>query len=308
MNARDPDSFDLQQLQQWLQTVITHHAGIAPGIASDGARQLIDVSVDEVERVITRSENLTSVERLSIYGNAYYARLIECLRDSFPALVHALGQEVFDEFAFSYLQRYPSETYTLNRLGDRFMQHLQETRPDAERHAAGEVDWPDFLIDLATLEWNIEKVFDGPGVEGQSLLDAKQVQTIPADLWQDVTLVPVPCLRLLAFRFPVNDYFTQFHNKPQQDTQQQRSDKPDIPEPAPQFVALSRRDYIVRRYELEQSEFALLQGIVAGQPIGDAIQAVAMTVDGDVEGFAGRLQQWFRKWTGAGFFQALNMP
>ena len=309
MTARDPDGFDLRQLQQWLQAVITHHGGIESGIESDDARHHIDVTTDDIERVISPSENLTSIERLGVYGNAYYARLVECLRESFPALVHALGQDVFDEFAFSYLQRYPSESYTLNRLGDRFMQHLQETRPDADQHALGEVDWPDFLIDLATLEWNIEKIFDGPGYEGQSLLDAEQLQAIPADRWPDVTLIPVPCLHIFAFRFPVNTYFTQHHRLKQLHAlEQPGGEKLTIPAPSAQFVALSRREYIVRRFELEQSEFELLRRIVAGQSIGKAIEAVVESSAGDVEDFAERLQQWFRKWTGAGFFQTMKMP
>ena len=135
---------------------------------------------------------------------------------------------------------------------------------------------------------------------------------MPAEHWQDITLVPVPCLRVLAFRFPVNDYFTKFHRaqqRPDESKQQAEEEKLAIPRPADQFIALSRRDYIVRRYALEQLEFELLRGLVAGQSIGQAVEAVAASSSvGDLEDLAEKLQQWFRKWTGAGFFQAMNMP
>lgn len=198
MESNKSDSFDLRQLQQWMQSVITHQHGIRAGIDSEQARGEIDISAEQVEQVIRRSQNLTSIERLEVYGNAYYARLLECLRECFPALAEALGEEVFDEFTFGYLQQYPSESYTLDRLGDHFAQHLQETRPDAIESAEGQVGWPDFLIDLATLEWNIEMVFDGPGIEDQDLLDLDQIQAISHEQWPEAVLQPVPCLRVFT--------------------------------------------------------------------------------------------------------------
>ena len=83
---------NLNRIQQWMQSVITHPDGVVGGIESDGARRQIDVATENIEQVITPSQTLTSIERLEIYGNAYYARLLECLHDEYPALVHALGE------------------------------------------------------------------------------------------------------------------------------------------------------------------------------------------------------------------------
>ena len=46
---------ELDQIQRWMQAVIMHPDGIADGIASATARAEIDVSADDVERVINRS-------------------------------------------------------------------------------------------------------------------------------------------------------------------------------------------------------------------------------------------------------------
>ena len=129
--------------------MISHAGGIEAGIVSEEAQREFQIAPDALEKLICRSENLTSTERLGIYGNAYYARLLECLRESFPVLAYALGNDLFDEFSLEYLQRYPSQSYSLCQLGDHFAAHLKETRPDAEQHEEGQVDWPDFLIDLA---------------------------------------------------------------------------------------------------------------------------------------------------------------
>src|SRR6516162_5491651 len=122
---------DLDRLQRWLQSVITHPGGVAAGVASDEARRLIDVAPADAGRVVTRSRALTALERLEIYHRAYHARLLECLREEFPVLEHALGRDVFDQFALGYLQKYPSHSYTLNQLGTCFPQFLAESRPPA---------------------------------------------------------------------------------------------------------------------------------------------------------------------------------
>ena len=97
-----------------------HPAGAAEGVASEAARRAIDLPPEEAERVVTRSRSLTALERLAIYNRAYYARLLECLRESYPVLCHALGEDAFGSFALDYLQKYPSRSYTLNDLGANF--------------------------------------------------------------------------------------------------------------------------------------------------------------------------------------------
>ncbi|HVR12109.1 MAG TPA: DNA-binding domain-containing protein, partial [Thermoanaerobaculia bacterium] len=224
--ARPP----LDVVQQWFQAVVTHPAGVAAGAASEAAQGLVRLDRGALERLVRRSSRLTAEQRLGIYANAYYARLLECLRDGFPVLTQVLGAEAFDSFAFDYLQRYPSRSYTLNRLAESFPRFLDETRPD--RPPAGESPdaaaaphhppragnlphagraatavppptWPDFLIDLATLELAIAEVFDGPGAEGEPLLAPADLLALEAGgRFAAARLAPVPCLRLLRFRYP----------------------------------------------------------------------------------------------------------
>src|SRR5260221_5406964 len=123
----NPQSLDIGQ--RWMPAVIMHPEGVDAGLASDSARQHLDVAPEDVEQVIARSEAQTSVERLSIYANAYYARLLECLGEEFPVLKRTLDEETFDAFAMDYLQHYPSQSYTLGKLGENFMRYLAETRP-----------------------------------------------------------------------------------------------------------------------------------------------------------------------------------
>jgi hypothetical protein len=288
----------LRTLQQWMQSVITHPLGVEAGLRSDQTRASIDVGPDEIENVIRPSRALSSVDRLGVYANAYYARLLECLGDVFPVLKQSLGDETFGEFALGYLQQYPSQSYTLEHLGERLADYLDQTRPDRKAGDEPPVDWPDFLIDLARLEWAIGQVFDGPGVEGQTLALPGELHRIAPEHWPSARLVPVECLRLLAFRFPVNGYFTAARAAPP-------DEPPEMPEPAESYVALTRRDYVVRRYPLSRPQYELLAAIIGGQRVDSAIEAAGPWLAGEDVQVAEQLRRWFAYWAAEGFFASV---
>ncbi len=292
---------ELNQVQRWFQSVVTHPDGVEAGAASAEARQLIDAAPGDLEKIITRSKALSAAERMAVYANAYYTRLLECLGEVFPILKKTLGEDIFDGFAFGYLRQYPSRSYTLNHLGRNFARYLNETRPAPDSAGPGvdsailDVNWPDFLIDLGNLEWVIYEVFDGPGVEKERLLQADDLLDIPAERWPEAHLEPVPCLRLLASRFPVNDYYSAMRKST-------RDEPEPFPAPADCYLAVTRRDYVVRRYNLSRSQFELLGALQAGKSVGEAVQTAALVSDADLDELAADLQTWFRNWTAERFF------
>lgn len=280
---------NLESLQRWMQRVITHPEGIAAGINSAEARRQIDICSDDVESVICPSQALGSLQRLEIYGNAYYARLIECLAAEFPATRHLVGEEAFSGFVLEYLQQFPSTSYTLGDLGERFPQYLAEARPPRE---GDQPDWADFLIDLATLERTYSDVFDGPGEEEGRLLSSDRLREIPPEQWDQLRLVTAPSLRLVEFRFPVHEYASAVR----------AGTEPAIRPPAPTRLAINRRDYIVRRRTLEVLPFEILRRLAEGEKLGEAIaQSVEAQGDSPTD-LAARLEEWFRTWTAAGYF------
>ena len=182
---------------------------------------------------------------------AYYARLLECLRAEYPIMAEAMGTELFDEFAVEYLQRYPSHSYTLNDLGANFAAFLAETRPTS---ADEDNSWLDFLVDLAKLEWCFAEVFDGPARRISRLLGQDQLQGISADAWAEARLVPVPCLRILRLDFPVQVYYRAIRE----------GTEAVPPDREPTWLAISRRNFVVRHHPLHAPEAEILGAILAG--------------------------------------------
>jgi len=104
----------------------------------------------------------------------------------------------------------------------------------------------------------------------------------------------------LTTRFPVNDYYTRLR---------QVSENEAVPIPAADesFVALSRRDFVVHRYNLSRTEFELLRAIQQGLPLGRAIERAAQASSANVDELASNLKVWFRNWTAEGFFRTIRV-
>lgn len=256
-----PTPHSLVELQQWMLVAIA-----APGQGQSA------------ECWIAEGPQQSPCERLQVYQFAYVARLTECLQATFPVLAKTLGDK-FDYFAAEYLERYPPASYSLNHLADHFVEYLIETRP-----AVPSPGWPDFLIELAQLEDAIQHVFDGPGIEDLPALDMSTITVRSADELFQLRLIAAPCLRLFAFQFPLNDFYTAV----------KQGAAPAIPVALPSYLAITRRDYIVRRVPLVAVEFSVLSGLASGKTLGEVLAETSAQ--------PAEISQWFADWARLGLF------
>ena len=281
-----------------MQAVITNPAGIAAGITSEEARMQIDVRVEELDEIVPRSRALSAAQRLAIYSRAYQVRLNEALRAEFPCVVHALGSEVFSGFVTEYLSHYPPGSYTLRDLGKDFPAFLEETRPDAGAPAGHRESWPDFIVELARFERAFFETYDGIGAEGTPLADHRIVDAMDFDKLSALRLAPVPCLRLLSFRYPVAAYFSasRGHNSTS------------WPPPLASFLAMNRRDYAVRFFDLSSVQYHMLSGLITGLPAREAATRAASQTADTREPSIIDLRTWIRDWLDLGFFLDPRAP
>lgn len=292
MSASQPH---LEQIQRWMQSVITHKGGVEEALESPETRQHLHVPLEELEGVIGRSRSLSAAQRLEIYVDAYYARLMECLDGEFAATRHAVGDELFAALSFGYLQSYPSRSYTLGQLGANFPRYLAESRLHAG--AAPEdapASWPDFVIELATFERSLYEVFDGPGTERGGTLQAGELAQMPPAAWNEMRLVPAPCLRVHCFDHPVHEYWSGWKDEQQ----------PAAGQPRATHLAIHRRDYVVEHRELSGGEFALLAEIVGGASLAQAIARAVESAGG--EPLESRIGETFARWAGDGYFVGVD--
>jgi hypothetical protein len=297
MNVHESPFDELDALQLWMQTVITHPAGVKAALASKNANQIFDIREAEIERVIQASETLGAIQRLEIYANAYFARLSSCLRDEFPAFANAVGDKAFQGFASEYLRSFPSNSYTLSALGRSFPSFLRATRPaDLSFESLGPT-WADFLIDLATVERAYSEVFDGPGIEHERVADPQDLASLTVEQWLGARLTPAPCLRLLQLSYPVHEYISDVR----------RGRNPPAPTPSKTYLVITRRNYLVRRSAVGDSEFMLLTALANGSTVGDGVAFVAQQNQSTIDALEFELTQWFRNWAEAGYFRQIML-
>jgi hypothetical protein len=233
-------------------------------------------SAEQIADVIPPSARQSATARLNVYHNAYYARLIDCLRTILPATAELLGEEAFAALAGAYLVQNPSTSYTLARLADRLLEFLESTKQQDVREQLSAPTWNDFLRDLIRLELAIDEVFDGPGGEDAVPWDAASLSQISPREALELALQLDPSVRLLTFSFPLNDYYTSFR----------QGESPVLPPPERTYLALYRRNYVVRRYPLAAPEYHLLAAVSTGMSLGEALASAGAEFEGDPEELA----------------------
>jgi hypothetical protein len=273
------DHPELPRLQRWMQEVVVHPGTVEEAVASDRATR--EIPRRRLEEVVLPSHSMTPAERVGVYHGMYLMRMVEALETDYPVIRYHLGDHQFRHLVRDYVQRYPSTSYTLNRLGD----HLPQFFLD-------DPGWPDaeFLHDLARLELAMTEVFDE---EESPVLGSDELEVVPADAWEGARLRPIAAFRLLEFRHAVIPNLVAYHQ--------------DRPSPKPRrrasWVALYRRDYTVLRLELSRAEHDLLRSLVDGSPLGEALATAAASKSPRQQA---KVFRWFRTWISEGLFTAIE--
>ena len=271
---------ELEQLQRWMQEVVVHPGTVEEAVTSAAAER--EIPADRLGEVVLPSETMTSSERIGVYHGMYLMRMEEALETDYPVIRYHLGDVAFSHLVEAYVQRYPSRSYTLNRLGD----HLPQFFLD-------QPDWPQakFLHDVARLELAMTQVFDE---EESPVLSAEELETVPPDAWENARLRPIAAFRLLGFRHSVIPNLIAYHE--------------DRPSPSPRrrasWVALYRRDYSVLQLDLNRDEHDLLKALAGGTPLGEALAIAAQTQKSSRQ--RAQIFKWFRTWIAEGLFTSID--
>lgn len=137
-------------------------------------------NITEAPLFIDGDAELPAVERVNIYANMYFFRILDSLKEDFPSIVEALGDDGFHDLITEYLQAYPPTHYSLRYAG----QHLAKFLND--RHN---------LANLAEFEWAQLEAFDAADAP---VLTEDDLKKIPAEEWPSLVLRLHPSVHLVA--------------------------------------------------------------------------------------------------------------
>ncbi|MCP2261183.1 putative DNA-binding domain-containing protein [Streptoalloteichus tenebrarius] len=233
----------------------------------------------EIGWLVTGSSALSPAQRFAVFRRTHRRRLFTRMRELHPALIQLLGREVFDAFVVDHVRANPARSYRLSRFDAEFVDHLARTRPDAHLPRERRDPTVEMVIDLARFERLHNEVLDGPGTEND--VPARGLVDLPEEDWATTRATPAPGLRLFHAGFTVHEYLTA--------VRQGGGHVP--PRARPVFLALTRRDLLVRVHELTAEAHRVLTALLHRVVLAEALR----DVDRDLA------RAWLRDWVDQGF-------
>ena len=250
-------------------------------------------------RFIKPNDRLTSFERLEIYNRQYWFRVLSALSEDFPGLRAVIGDRPFDAMAKAYLVANPSRSFTLRDLGSRLESWLRKNPEWLGQNRQ-------LALDIVRLEWADIEAFVGKAEP------ALRLEDIPRKAGSNLKLTLQPYVKLLSFRYPVDDLLLEVR-KEDEDTDfasnaiSERRKRKRVRavaklRPAQIFLAVHRVDYSVYFRRLAPEEFAILTALQRRKTLGSAVEFAFHKSAIAAEERALTVQTWFQTWAELGWF------
>lgn len=177
----------LGEVQRLLYRLITSPNGVDEGLAAD-----YDQPAGGLAAIVAGDVRLGGVERVGIYADMYFYRLLDALKKGYPATLRILGDVNFHNLITSYLAAHPPTQPSINEAS----RHLSEFAA-ASKWAS---QFP-YLPDLINLERALIDAFFGPDA---SSLGVEQLRSTPESEWPSLRLGLHPAVQLLDSQWRVD--------------------------------------------------------------------------------------------------------
>lgn len=266
----------LAETQHLLWRLITAPEGVAAAVAGPGDEAVALRAA--LERTVQGRGTLGPVERVDIYANMYFYRLLDAIAEDFPAVRGVLGPAGFHNLVTDYLLAHPPTHYSLRYAGARLPEFLRGGPWGAEAP---------YLADLAEFEWCLVEAFDAPDDPVTTEADLRRV---PSDAWAELRFRLHPSVELVRLEWAVHDVRAAVD----------RGEAPALPpRRAVTRLCVWRRDRRVYHRALEAWEWEALQAAAAGRPFGE-VCVVAADHMASVEDAPQRLAAALAAWVADG--------
>jgi Putative DNA-binding domain len=287
---------NLEQIQRAFFEVICQ-----PLNASDGLRPRLPDGRSTrkiAESMIKPNDRLESWERLEIYNQQYWYRILASLAEDFVGLRAVIGQKRYDDLAIAYINDCPSESFTLRNLGRRLEPWLRE-------HSEFVAGVERMALNMVRLEWAEIEAFDGAELPLFTPTALRQVTG-------DSTLRLQPHLQLLNLDYPVDDLLLRIRRgEPESDMvsnavmafpRKSGLRRLALPKPRRVYLVVYRLQRSVYFKRLTRDAFVLVRALGQGKPLAEAIEISLKEARRSASDFKFQLRKWFKNWAALGWF------
>lgn len=249
------------------------------------------------EKFIRPNDRLTSFERLQIYNQQYWWRLLGAFGEDFSGLRAVLGEKKFEKLATAYLEKHGSTSWTLRNLGSKLTAFLESNPRLTHPRTA-------LALDVARVEWARVLAFDEPA---RKIVDpAKLARTPPGRL----KLAFQPYITLLELSHPVDDLmrklkrteFSAVSNAVGAKGSRRRAQVTSRRSRRPVFLAVHRLENSVYFKRHDREAHALLVALRDGATLESACGTAFAGTKDSPEKCAAKIREWFSRWAEFGWF------
>lgn len=231
----------LRPKQRLLWKLVTHPEGVEKAL----------VQWPSVKLPVTGNNRLSATERLDIYANMYFFRILDAIREDYPRLISCIGETAYQNLITDYLIKHPPFHFSLRYAGEHLSIFLK-------KH--GLTQKQPFLPDLACFEWALVDSFDAAD---KSVVHLKELQSISPDQWAKLHFSFVPSLILLTLNWPVQRI------KPKGPAIKPKKNKT--------FLRIWRQDFKVYYRTIDPLEYRAIALLKEGKSFGDLCEHFAKT-------------------------------
>lgn len=263
----------LNHLQTWFGSII------AQPLAEDGGIRKLTPRrksiKDEAKLFVSKSPTLESHQRIEIYNQQYWWRLINTLNDFFPFLTRLFGySNLSEKILIPYLLAHRPVHWSINTIGDHLPEWIQKHYKEKDKQ---------LVHDASILDRAFHMVFFfglRPSADENSL-------ELPLFLQPHVSLYQFP-YQLFGFR---KEMMTQ---PPEYWVEH---DFPKLEKGSYFFRLFRNQQSVVLWKEITEAEYLMLQQFAKGSTIDQACewlegQSEAIRAEAELS-----LEKWFKDWT-----------
>jgi hypothetical protein len=248
--------------------------------------------------IIKPNDRLTSFERLQIYNQQYWFRILASFSEDFPGLRSLIGERKFEKLAVAYIDECPSESFTLRDLGSRLEAWLLK-HPE---YIAGKER---VALDMVRLEWADIEAFDRPELPRFTADNSVRLDG-------DTKFHLQPHLQLLELGYPVDELLFRARGiDTKSDTvsnavlkfpHSSRARRSSLPRKKKIYLGIYRLNGTVYFKRLTRQAFALLLAIREGKPLEQALASALLGSRRSLARLSAQVQEWFQNWSSLGWF------
>jgi Putative DNA-binding domain len=266
------DEMDLKNIQTTIYRLIVAPGGVVEALTSETG-----LPPDGLDGLLPGGRLLTARERLEIYANAYFYRLLDVFKEEFPATLAILGEVNFHNVVTGYLVDYPPTEPSILHAGSHLPDFIR-AHPLSER-------WR-YLGDLARLERTALEIFHAPDAPA---LDAATMREAPPHQWPSMIMRAHPASRILEMKWRVDELLHAIESgEPWSD-----------PERGPANVIVWRQNSKVNYRVVDHAERAALEMARDGAAFESICEVISTAAGGD-EDPAALINRLLTRWLSEG--------